>query len=59
MSSKKTLEVSLNQKETNLILLALELYGETSSLNGQSKTSDEAKRLWDKFFDEGLNSFSK
>lgn len=57
MDSKKILNLELDQNEANLILLALELYGQTMSLGGQSKSAVKAKELWDKIFDEGLEVF--
>ena len=57
MDSKKILSLELDQNEANLILLALELYGQTMSLGGQSKSAVKAKELWDKIFDEGLEVF--
>lgn len=57
MGSKKILNLELDQNEANLILLALELYGQTMSLGGQSKSAVKAKELWDKIFDEGLEVF--
>lgn len=57
MGNKKILDLELNQGEANLILLALELYEQTMSLGGQSKSAEEAKELWDKIFDEGLEAF--
>ena len=57
MGSKKILNLELDQNEANLILLALELYGQTMSLGGQSKSKEKAKELWDKIFDEGLEAF--
>lgn len=57
MGNKKILDLELNQGEANLILLALELYGQTMSLGGQSKSAVKAKELWDKIFDEGLEVF--
>ena len=57
MGNKKILDLELNQGEANLILLALELYGQTMSLGLQSKSAAQAKELWDKIFDEGLEAF--
>lgn len=57
MSNKKILDLELNQGEANLILLALELYEQTMSLGGQTKSKEKAKELWDKIFDEGLEAF--
>ena len=57
MDNNKILDLELNQSESNLILLALELYGQTMSLGGQSKSAAKAKELWNKIFDEGLEAF--
>ena len=54
MNSEKTFDLELTQGEANIILLALELYEQTMSLGGQTKSKKKSKELWDKIFDAGL-----
>jgi hypothetical protein len=57
VSKDKLLNKTLTQSEANLILLALELYEQSMSLSGQSKSAEKAKELWDNIFNEGLEAF--